>query len=117
MRLQNVISRFLRYNLWANERLTSCLMTLDQDVLYRKTGSSFGTIDLTLQHILAAQVFWHAIIAKGRINEFDPPVKTNAVDEVIKDLMASSQLLVDDLTVLTEQQLIESVQAPDSKQS
>ena len=82
MRLQNVISRFLRYNLWANERLTSCLMTLDQDVLYRKTGSSFGTIDLTLQHILAAQVFWHAIIAKGRINEFDPPVKTNAVDEV-----------------------------------
>ncbi|MBT1708849.1 hypothetical protein KK062_11480 [Fulvivirgaceae bacterium PWU5] len=65
----------LRYDLWANKRLTSWLMTIDRHILYEKRGSSFGTIDLTLQHILMAQIYWHALIARGEINEFNAPVK------------------------------------------
>ena len=117
MSLSNLTTRFLRYNLWANQRLTSWLMTIDRALLYRETGSSFGTIDRTLQHILSAQIYWHAIIAKGQINEFNTPAKDHAVDEVVTDLQASSQQLVDDLSVLTEQQLTEIIQASDSTQS
>jgi uncharacterized damage-inducible protein DinB len=117
MYLQNLSTRFLRYNLWANERLTSWLTTIDRDVLYEKTGSSFGTVDRTLQHILAAQTYWYALIARGEVNEFNVSVKENAVDAVIADLVLSSQQLVNSLSVLNEQQLIERIQASDSTQS
>src|SRR5882762_4071334 len=117
MHLQNLTTRLLRYNLWANERLTSLLTTIDRNALYEKTGSSFGTIDRTLQHMLEAQIYWHAIVAKGQINEFNESVKENAVDEIMADLVASSQQLVNDLSLLNEQQLIESIQVSDSTQS
>jgi uncharacterized damage-inducible protein DinB len=117
MHLQNLISRLLRYNLWANERLTSWLLTIDRNILYERAGSSLGTIDRTLQHILSAQIYWYAIIVKGQITEFNQPVKEHAVDEVIADLVINSQQLVNDLSVLNEQQLIESIQVSDSTQS
>jgi uncharacterized damage-inducible protein DinB len=117
MYLQKLTTRFLQYNLWASERLTSWLMTLDQNILYEKTGSSFGTIDRTLQHILSAQVYWHAIIVKGQINEFNPSAKENAVAQVITDLVMSSQQLANDLSILSDQQLMEIIPASDSTQS
>lgn len=117
MHLQNLISRLLRYNLWANERLTAWLMTIDRNILYEQTGSSLGTIDRTLQHILSAQIYWYAIIFKEQITEFNQPVKEHAVDEVIADLVISSQQLVNELSILNEQQLIESIQVSDSTQS
>jgi uncharacterized damage-inducible protein DinB len=92
-------------------------MTIERQLLYEKTGSSFGTIDRTLQHILAAQIYWHALIARGEINEFNAPVKENAVDAVMADLVISSQQLVNSLSVLNEPQLTESIQVSDSKQS
>jgi len=117
MYLQNLAARFLRYNLWANERLASWLMSVDQNILYEKIGSSFGTIDRTLQHILSAQTYWHAIIAKGQINEFNQSVKENAVEEVMADVVTSSQQLVNDLSILNEQELIGSIKVSDSNQS
>jgi uncharacterized damage-inducible protein DinB len=117
MHLQKLITRYLQYNHWANERITSWLLTLPRDVLYKKTGSSFGTIDLTLQHILAGQVYWHSITVKGKILEFDRPLQENAVDQVISDLVVSSQQLIDDLSILHDDQLLEIVKASDSSQS
>jgi uncharacterized damage-inducible protein DinB len=115
--LANLTTRFLRFNLWANQRLTSWLLTLEGDILYKETGSSFGTIDHTLQHILSAEVYWHPIIFNGKIDEFNQSIQNNAVDKVIANLLASSQQLADDALRLTEQQLMEHVQASDSTQS
>lgn len=117
MYLQNLSTRFLRYNLWANERLTSWLLTIDRTMLYKKTGSSFGSIDRTLQHILSAQIYWHAIITTGQINEFNQSIRENSIDDVVTDLIASSQHLVNDLSMFHEQQLIEIIKASDSTQS
>lgn len=117
MPLKKLCDRFLCYNLWANERLISWLRTLDQTVLYKNTPSSFGTIDRTLQHILAAQVYWHAIIFEGQINEFNPSTRENQVEKVIDDLISNSKQLIEGLALLTEQQLTERIQASDSNQS
>jgi uncharacterized damage-inducible protein DinB len=117
MKLHDLIARFLRYNLWANERLTSWLLTLDRDLLYERTGSSFGTIDRTLQHIVAGQVYWYSITVKGKILEFDRPITVNAVDEVVSELVSSSKQLLDSLTEFSEDQLLERIQASDSKHS
>lgn len=117
MDLQNLTSRFLRYNLWANDRLTSWLMTLDRNILYKQTPSSFGTIDHTLQHMLAAELYWYPLIANGEINSFEQGFSVNVVDEVIAELMASSRQLVDSFSSLTGQQLLERIAASDSTQS
>ncbi len=76
-------------------------------MLYKKTGSSFGTIDRTLQHILSAQVYWHELLTKGTISEFNLPIKENAVEEIIADLNNTSHWLANDLSPLNEQQLTE----------
>jgi len=117
MHLQNLTTRFLRYNLWANERLASWLMTVDRNILYEKTGSSFGTIDRTLQHMLSAQIYWLTLFTKGQITEFSQPIRENAVDQIIADLIISSQQLIDGLSVLNEQQLTERIKVSDSTQS
>jgi uncharacterized damage-inducible protein DinB len=86
-------------------------------MLYKETGSSFGTIDHTLQHIVSAQVYWQAIISSGRINEFNQSTSENSVDQVIVDLVSTSHQLVNDVSKLNEHQLLERIQASDSTQS
>ena len=117
MYLQKLTTRFIQYNLWSNERLTSWLMTLERNVLYENTGSSFGTIDRTLQHILSAQIYWHSIITNGGIHDFNQPVKEDVVEEVIRDLIANSHRLANDLSTMNENQLTETISASDSTQA
>jgi uncharacterized damage-inducible protein DinB len=117
MYLQNITIRFLRYNQWANERLTTWLMSIDRTLLYAGTGSSFGTIDKTLQHMLAAQIYWHEILVEGKINAFDRPLREHAAHEVVNELMLTSDRLVRDLSILSEDQLIGRIKVSDSHQS
>jgi uncharacterized damage-inducible protein DinB len=66
---------------------------------------------------LAAQLYWHPILANGEIPGFDQSVKEKAVEEVITELMKSSHQFVDNFSILNEQQLLELVRASDSTQS
>jgi len=117
MHLQRAMGRLLDYNVWANERLGAWLLTLDRSVLYKDTGSSFGTVDRTLQHMLDAQAYWHAIIFQGQINEFRHDAHENEVDKVINGLRKSSQQLVNSIKLLDENQLLERIKAADSEGS
>lgn len=115
--MKHFVTRFLRYNHWANERLTSWLLTLDRSLLYKATGSSFGTIDRTLRHILDAQIYWHTLLVTGRILEFNSPPDEQAADEVIAGLNKSDRQLIESLASLSEEQLLERIQVSDSNQS
>ena len=117
MHFQNFTSRFLRFNHWANQRQTSWLLSLDRSLLYQQTNSSFGTIDRTLQHLLAAQRYWYEIIVNEHIPSFDQPEKKNAVDEVIHELLLSSQQLIEGTSSFDEEQLMKRIKASDSTQS
>ncbi|MEI9919914.1 MAG: DinB family protein [Bacteroidota bacterium] len=117
MPIKNLVFRLLRYNLWANERLTSWLKSIDREILYTETGSSFATIDLTIQHLLTAQLYWHELITSGRIKDFDFVLKDHAVEEMMNELVKSSQLLIDSFTSFDERQLIEIIKSSDSTQS
>src|SRR5690242_16633083 len=116
MHLQRIILRLVQYNLWANERLTAYLVELDHTLLYKVTGSSFGTIDRTLQHLLSAETYWHDLIVHGKINEFNLSIREHAAKEVIADLVKSSHKLISSFTAFNEQQLTDRIQASDSHQ-
>lgn len=117
MHLQHLSTRLLNYNLWANERQTSWLLTLDRSLLYQDNGSSFRTIDRTLQHILAAQRYWYSILVDEHIPSFDQPEKQDEVDQVVSELLLSSQQLIDGIALFSEEQLIKTIKASDSTQS
>ncbi len=117
MMLKKVVTRLLDFNLWANERLTTWLLTLDHTLLYRPTKSSFGTIDRTLQHIVSGQVFWNLILAGQQVGEFNLPERANAIEEVAADVSKSSRQLISTCSQFNEQQLTGPIHAPDSKQS
>ena len=117
MQITNLTTRYLRYDLWANERLTSWLRTVDQTLLYREISSSFGSIDKTLQHIVSAQQFWYSILVDGHIPEFDQAFREQELDDTLIALVANSERLLNKLSQSTEEHLLEPIQASDSRQS
>jgi uncharacterized damage-inducible protein DinB len=52
------ILELLRYNAWANRRITSSVMSLPPDALTQDLGGSFPTVRDTFAHIVAAEWLW-----------------------------------------------------------
>lgn len=117
MILSPLVARLLAYNTWATDRLGQWLLTIDKHVLYRPTGSSFNTVDRTLQHIWSGQEYWFEVLINQRVVEFNQPLRDQAVEQVIEDLRTSSQKLQAHFTRFTDEQLLEHIQVSDSKQS
>ena len=109
MTLKKIISDYTRYNHWANKKMTRWLKSLDKDLLYKETPSSFSSIDLTLQHINHAQNFWLTVLTEGDTTKLDETIKFNAVDVVITDLLAGSQQMLDSYEAYTEDELLKKV--------
>src|SRR3982750_118462 len=103
---------YIHYNHWANETLTGWLKTLDPALLYTETKSSFASIDLTLQHMKNAQHFWYAVITNMDINKLDETIKINSFNSVVKDLLATSQQMIDTYTAYSDKELMIYVTAP-----
>jgi uncharacterized damage-inducible protein DinB len=109
MSLKKMISSYTRYNHWANERMTQWLKTLESNILFKEALSSFGSIDLTLQHMNHAQRFWLAIITEADVTKLDETLKVNAADIVMNDLLSGSQQMLDTLNAYTEEELLKQV--------
>ncbi|MCW3116108.1 MAG: hypothetical protein JWM28_190 [Chitinophagaceae bacterium] len=117
MSLKKSISSYARYNYWANEKMAQWLKTLQSSILYKATFSSFGSIDLTLQHINRAQNFWFAVITEADVTAFDETRKFNAVEIVIHDLLTGSQKMLDKFISYTEADLLKQLSSKDMIQS
>jgi uncharacterized damage-inducible protein DinB len=115
MSVKKIISGYVHYNHWANQTLTQWLKTLDNNLLTKETHSSFLSIDFTLQHMKNAQNFWLSIIRE--IERPDETIKINLTHEVIHDLLASSQQMIDIFTAYTEEELQQPVQSDTMTQS
>jgi uncharacterized damage-inducible protein DinB len=117
MSLTRMISSYTMYNYWANERMTQWLKTLEKNILYKQTPSSYGSIDLTLQHMNRAQNFWLTIITEGDVTKLDETVKVNAIDITINNLLAGSQQMCDQFMGYDEVELLQQVHSTDMVQS
>jgi len=109
MTLKKIISGYSRYNYWANEKMTRWLKSLNSDILYKETPSSFSSIDLTLQHMNHAQNFWLTVLAEGDVTKLDETIKFKAIDIVMTDLLAGAQQMLDTFERYTEEELLKQV--------
>ena len=112
MILQTAILDYTLYNHWANEVLTGWLKSVDDQLLSREIKSSFPGIDLTLQHMIHAQNFWHAVISNSDINSLDEELRTDSVDWVMTELLKGSQNLINLVNSLNDDDLMVKVSSP-----
>lgn len=115
--LNKLISNYTRYNLWANEQMAQWLKTLERNILYKETPSSFGSIDLTLQHMNNAQNFWFAIITGADSTKPGEAIRLNAANVIVDDLLAGSQQMLTQFTAYTEEELLKQIPSNDMIQS
>ena len=59
------MSNYAAYNQWANETILQWLSQKPESDFYQEVPSSHRSIALTLNHILAVEEFWHAVISKS----------------------------------------------------
>lgn len=58
------MTNYSEYNQWANETLILWLSGKSEADFYKKVDSSYPSIALTLNHILAVQEFWYSVISE-----------------------------------------------------
>jgi uncharacterized damage-inducible protein DinB len=110
MGLQKLISNYAAFNQWANERLVTWLITVDEGLLYQHTPSSYTTIDYTLQHTLRAQNFWFNFIVGNDISQFNWAVREGEVKKILRELNQSSANMHARFSAFTEAELVEALQ-------
>ena len=114
MSIKKIILSYAKYNLWANEKLSCWLMSLDRELLYKQTTSSFASIELTVQHMQQSQQFWLDIISK---KDLALPDETDAAALSLDLLLTGSRLMLATFGAYTEKELLEKVASTDMVQS
>ncbi|MBL0316954.1 MAG: hypothetical protein IPP69_14785 [Flavobacteriales bacterium] len=110
MGLVTLISNYAEFNAWANNKVTHRLSQLDSQLLYQKTFSSFPSIDLTLQHMLRTQKFWHLFIQRQDISAFDWSVFENKAEQIMSELNTQSEAMKMTFSAYDENDLTEKLQ-------
>jgi uncharacterized damage-inducible protein DinB len=110
--MKETISNYIKYNHWANERLTDWLRTLEPELLQAEVKSSFPGIALTLQHIKDSQHFWWDVITEQEIQNSDEPLKSESIDFVITELLSGSAKMIETYTTYSEEELVAKVSSP-----
>ena len=83
MSMKKFIGNYAAFNEWANHRIVGWLQTLDLDLLYAETPSSYTSIDYTLQHILRTQRFWIRFIGGKDLSDFNWAVREREVENIM----------------------------------
>lgn len=56
--MKQVFEEYASYNVWANQRITDCIIQLPEDIVTKTVKSSFSSLKLTLLHIWNSQSTW-----------------------------------------------------------
>lgn len=110
MSLQKLMTNYADYNLWANQQFITWLSAKSIEELNTEVPSSYSSILKSLHHIWAVEEYWYSIIFQK-----DDFINLYTSQELIKDdicegLIQRSKTLVDEIRLLSENQLIEKVE-------
>ncbi len=109
MNLQNLITNYADYNLWANQQFENWLSKKPIEQLNREVPSSFSSIVKTLNHIWATEEYWFSIITIKTDFENRFGIQDFKTDEIFKGLINRSTLLANAIKSFTEVELIEKI--------
>ena len=85
-----MIQKFIRYNSWANQKITGFILSAGESIAEKELQSSFPTILKTLLHIWDAQLIWYARLNGESLNSFPSKNFNGSLSEACTGLLSSS---------------------------
>lgn len=104
-----MMSNYAEYNQWANEKTVQWLSEKPEADFYREMPSSYPSIVLTINHILAVEEFWYAVITKAKAESMRYMVTDPEHTEVFPKLTEQSALLTAYISGLSDAELQEEI--------
>ena len=103
------MTNYARYNAWANTSLINWLQEKPEVDYDRQAPSSYPSLTLTLNHILAVEEFWLSVVCQT--TEFNPRYLQADPDhrEVFPTLLAHTTELAEYVSGLTEAACLERI--------
>lgn len=90
--MKQIFLQYAAYNLWANKILLNKSAQLPNDILYKDTGSSFGSIYSTFVHIMDVEsVWWQRLKLQEHVLRPGKDLEENFKDLSVKLLARSKQ--------------------------
>lgn len=68
--MKDLLLNYVKYNFWANTKLTDKLKNISPEAWSKEQKSSFKTIRLTLLHIYDAETIWHERLNGTSLSKF-----------------------------------------------
>ena len=106
MSLKNLISNYSAYNAWANHRIVTWLSTVDQDLLYKQTPSSYTSLDYTMQHILRTQRYWLLFVSEEDASRNNWSIREGEVENIMTELIEVSEEMKKRFSSFSEDDLL-----------
>lgn len=105
MTIQQHLSQYASYNLWANQLMIDWLLSKDPAIMEKEVKSSFPTINKTLSHIWVAEHVWmcriEGIVWKNLASRHDG----QNTKQISEDIVLSSTYFIDKLHAIDESEL------------
>ncbi len=109
MSLTRLTTNYAAFNFWANKRIVNWLSTQEINLLSKEVSSSYPSIDLTLQHILRAERFWHLFIMQQDFSHLNWNVRTDETVKTLNEVPEVSEKMAFDFKGFSEETLLEEL--------
>jgi len=93
--MKELLLKYTKYNLWANERITDVLKKLEPSLLDKELISSFKTIRETVYHIWDAEMIWYNRLAGISFTAWPSESFKGTNEEFFKSFLEQSDLFTD----------------------
>ena len=109
MTLQQHLSQYAAYNLWANQQMIDWLLSKDPLLHDREVKSSFPTINKTLSHIWVAEHVWMCRIEGIEWKNLASRHDGQTTRQISEDLLLSTTYYIGITNSISENELDEKI--------
>lgn len=82
--MKKLLYQYAQYNLWAHQRLTACILTLNFEQQHREIPSSFSSLYKTVMHVWFSEMAWW-----NRLHFLPAPVAGDPFHASMKEVSAA----------------------------
>ena len=100
--MKKVFEQYAAYNVWANQRITECIIKLSDEQVNRVLVSSFKSIYATILHLWDAEAIWWQRLKMQEQLEIPGTVFTGTAVELCNNLLKQSKQWKDWTDLATE---------------
>lgn len=100
MTIQQHLSQYAAYNLWANQKMITWLLSKDSVLLETEVKSSFPTINKTLSHIWVAEHVWMCRVEGIEYKNLASRHDGQNTKQISEDIVLSSTYYIDKIQTM-----------------